>query len=265
MRCANHCAELFPQPYSPGFLAVPLDFFRNLARNCAPKELLEVNGQPVPLLLVRHPRARRYILRLQPDGSARVTIPRGGSATEALRFATRNQAWLAQALQRQASRLVAPRQWTIGTTIFFRGEPVLIESADPASSHQVRFGSEVLPIVNPHTDVRPAIEKHLRQLATNELPPRVAALAKLHHLAVHRITVRNQRSRWGSCSRRGTISLNWRLIQTPQHVQDYIILHELMHLRQMNHSARFWHEVNSVCPDYLIAERWLKQHAALLR
>jgi predicted metal-dependent hydrolase len=265
MRCADHCTELFSKQNPTYLLAVPFDFFRKLARDGAPKELLEVNGQPVPLVLVRHPRARRYILRLQPDGAARVTIPRGGSATEALRFAARNQAWLVQALQRQATRPVSPRQWTMGTTIFFRGEPVLIEPAADTEAPQVRFGSEVISVVNPHTDLRPAIEKHLRQIAVNELPPRVAALANSHHLAVHRITVRNQRSRWGSCSRRGTISLNWRLLQTPRHVQDYIILHELMHLRQMNHSARFWHEVKNVCPDYEIAERWLKQNASLLR
>jgi predicted metal-dependent hydrolase len=59
--------------------------------------------------------------------------------------------------------------------------------------------------------------------------------------------------------------LNWRLIQTPPFVRDYLILHELMHLRQMNHSARFWHEVERVCTDYNEAERWLKQHSALLK
>jgi predicted metal-dependent hydrolase len=84
-------------------------------------------------------------------------------------------------------------------------------------------------------------------------------------LPARRVTVRNQRSRWGSCSRHGTISLNWRLIQTPTHVQDYIILHELCHLREMNHSARFWREVERVCPNSAAAERWLNQHSALLR
>jgi predicted metal-dependent hydrolase len=59
--------------------------------------------------------------------------------------------------------------------------------------------------------------------------------------------------------------LNWRLIQTPAFVRDYLILHELMHLRHMNHSARFWQEVERVCPDYKTAERWLKQHSALLK
>ena len=117
----------------------------------------------------------------------------------------------------------------------------------------------------PALNLRPAVENHLRRLAVRELPPRVLELASLHQLTVRRVTVRDQKSRWGSCSRRGTISLNWRLVQTPIQVRDYIILHELMHLREMNHSARYWREVERVCPDYLAAERWLKQHPDLLR
>jgi predicted metal-dependent hydrolase len=89
--------------------------------------------------------------------------------------------------------------------------------------------------------------------------------ATQHELPVKRVTVRNQRSRWGSCSRRGTISLNWRLIQAPGFVRDYIILHELAHLRHMNHSRRYWAEVERLCPGYLEAERWLKRHSALLK
>ena len=89
--------------------------------------------------------------------------------------------------------------------------------------------------------------------------------AAQHQLIVRRVSVRNQKSRWGSCSRKGTISLNWRLVQSPPFVLDYIILHELMHLRHMNHSTRYWREVQRVCPDYQNAERWLKQNAALLR
>ncbi|MBI4657800.1 MAG: M48 family metallopeptidase [Verrucomicrobia bacterium] len=117
----------------------------------------------------------------------------------------------------------------------------------------------------PNPNLRPAVEKHLRCLAERELPPRVFELAVLHQLTVRKVTVRDQKSRWGSCSRRGTVSLNWRLLQTPAFVRDYIILHELMHLRQMNHSARFWREVERVCPDYRAAEAWLKRHSELLR
>lgn len=82
---------------------------------------------------------------------------------------------------------------------------------------------------------------------------------------LRRVIVRSQKSRWGSCSRRGTISLNWRLVQTPVYVRDYIILHELAHLRVMNHSKRFWNEVARLCPDYQKAEAWLKRNSELLR
>jgi predicted metal-dependent hydrolase len=81
---------------------------------------------------------------------------------------------------------------------------------------------------------------------------------------VKRVTVRAQRTRWGSCSRRGTVSLNWRLVQTPDFVRDYIILHELAHLRHMNHSARFWREVERLCPEYRTAEHWLKKQGGWL-
>lgn len=241
------------------------EFFRNLTKRFAPDEFVEVSGRRLPLVLIRNLLARRYLLRLNPDGAARVTIPRGGSATEARRFAERSKAWLEQAIQRQAARPVRSRLWPVGTSILFRGESVVIESATGVTGTAVRFGSEVVKVADGVTDFRPAIEKHLRRLAAQELPPRVQAYAAQHRVAVNRISVRNQKSRWGSCSRRGTISLNWRLIQTPLHVQDYIILHELMHLRQMNHSARFWREVKSVCPNYKIAESWLKPHASLLR
>jgi hypothetical protein len=128
----------------------------------------------------------------------------------------------------------------------------------------IRLGSEIIAVADTTGDLRPAIGRHLRALATKELPARTLEFAALHPLSVQRVAIRAQRSRWGSCSFKGVISLNWRLIQTPPFVSDYIILHELMHLRQMNHSARFWREVEQVCPDYLKAKLWLKQNPGLL-
>jgi predicted metal-dependent hydrolase len=217
------------------------------------------------MTLVRNRRARRYVLRLRPDGAARVTIPRGGSATEARRFAERNKEWLERQLQRMAARPSRPKEWWIGTEILFRGEPVKLEAGVNGESGMIRFGSEVVKATNPAADLRPTIERHLWRLAANELPPKVLEYAALHQLPVRRITVRNQRSRWGSCSRRGTISLNWRLIQTPAFVRDYLVVHEIMHLKEMNHSSRFWREVERACPDYEAAEQWLKRHSSLLR
>jgi predicted metal-dependent hydrolase len=244
---------------------VQFQFILNPARRSQGEEYLNLVGRQIPMVLVRNPRARRYVLRLREDGSARVTIPRGGSAAEARRFAERSKGWLERELHRLCTRPTRPKEWLIGTEILFRGESVKIEAGVNGERGRIRLGNDVFKVTDPAADLRPAIELHLWRLAAKELPPRVLEFAALHESPVRRVTVRNQRSRWGSCSRRGTISLNWRLIQAPPFVRDYIVLHELSHLKEMNHSARFWREVERVCPDYEAAERWLTQHSALLK
>ena len=226
---------------------------------------LEVHGRQIPLAVIRNHRARRYLLRLRPDGSARLTIPRRGSVIEGRRFAERNTGWLAQQLLKLQANPVKPKQWFIGTEILFRGDLVKLEAGMNGDGGTVQFGGEKVRVTDVNGDLHSRVVKHLWKLAAAELPPRVFELAAAHQLRVGRVTIRNQRSRWGSCSRRGTISLNWKLIQAPPFVRDYIILHELMHLRQMNHSARFWREVEGVCPEYKAAEKWLRQNSSLLK
>jgi len=236
--------------------------FRPETEQASSADALQVGGRSVPLLFIHHPRARRYLLRLRPDGVARVTIPRRGNISVARDFASRNLGWLEQQFQRLANQPKSPTEWNVGTQIYFRGELVQIEAA---GAGMIRFGAEQIKVKDANTDLRPTLEKYLRQRAAHELECRTWVLAGQHGIEVNRVSVRNQRSRWGSCSRQGTISLNWRLIQVPFFVRDYIILHELAHRRQMNHSNKFWQEVERLCPDYLAAERWLKQHAKSLR
>jgi predicted metal-dependent hydrolase len=227
-------------------------------------EILSVNGREIPVALVRNRRARRYVLRLREDGMARLTVPRNGSAAEAWQFARRQHAWLERQLQRLSLRPTLPREWFAGREILLRGERVKIET----DAKSIRLGSETMLAANAggvaDLDLRPVIENHLRALAEKELRGQTLELAARHQVTVRRVAIRGQRSRWGSCSSGGVISLNWRLIQTPPFVRDYIILHELMHLRQMNHSARFWREVEQVCPDYRRAKLWLKENPGLL-
>jgi predicted metal-dependent hydrolase len=241
------------------------DFIWKQSKPDVNEDEMVVRGRQIPLAVIRNHRARRYLLRLLPDGSVRLTIPRGGSVIEGRRFAERNTEWLGRQLERLLAHPVKPKQWLVGMEILFRGETVKIEAGASDESGMIRFGGEAVKVKDHGTDMRPAIEGHLRRLAAKELPPRVLEFATLHQLPVRRISVRNQRSRWGSCSRRGTISLNWRLIQTPAFVRDYILIHEIMHLREMNHSSRFWLEVERACPDYETAERWLKQHSSMLK
>jgi predicted metal-dependent hydrolase len=187
---------------------------------------------PIPLapVFVRHPRARRYVLRVAPDGAVRVTIPRWGSKREAVAFAERQQPWI----EKQRRRFEEERRQRL-----VRGlEDALSEALSPPEL------------------------RRLRERATRELPARLLELAAQHGLRVSRISIRNQRTRWGSCSRSGHVCLNWRLVQMPPSVRDYVLIHELMHLKRMDHSRAFWKLVAAACPDHKKARAWLRSQSA---
>jgi predicted metal-dependent hydrolase len=163
-------------------------------------------------VLVRHRKARRYILRVLDDGTLRVTLPWRGSKRDAMAFVEKSARWIAK--QREKSG----------------GTACLAEAAER----------------------RRRVEQ-----AKRELPASLIALARTHGITVSRISIRNQRSRWGACSARGSITLNWRLILVPDFVREYVMIHELMHRRELNHSARFWGHVRAACPRYREARQWL--------
>jgi len=177
-------------------------------------------------VFVRHPHARRYLLRVLDERTVRVTLPRWGSKREASAFLDRERGWI----ERERQKIID----SVGRRV---------ETRAPASTLDVRL---------PPAD--------LLTRARIELPARVNQLAIKHGLAVSRTSVRNQRSRWGSCSRGGHICLNWRLVTMPDWVRDYVIIHELMHLKRMDHSPRFWKLVASACPEFERARRYLRDH-----
>ena len=215
---------------------------------------------PVPpsfaIEFVRVRRARRYILRVRQDGTLRVTVPRGGSRREAEQFVQKHEKWIARERTRVRTESPSP-EWSHGTTILLHGNPVHIAVESQSRGRRVLYGERSL-LVRDGVDVRRSIEADLRELARETLLPRVRELAVIHGLTLGVVTIRNQRSRWGSCARNGNIALNFRLVQMPAHVSDYVLLHELMHIRQQNHSRRFWRLVEAACPGFRDAERWLK-------
>ena len=107
--------------------------------------------------------------------------------------------------------------------------------------------------------------RRLRAQAQAELPKRLRELADTHGLSVTRVSIRNQRTRWGSCGRDGHVCLNWRLVAMPQWVRDYVIIHELMHLKRLDHSAAYWRLVAAACSRYRDARQWLRAHGPELR
>lgn len=208
--------------------------------------------------------ARNYRLTLRRDGTAVATIPARGSEREARRFVEEHREWLERARERQRHRPRGAEVWTLGTHVLWRGEMTEIRAASTAERPQVCLAADVFRVARLDGDLRPTLEAHFARRARIELPARTWELAAVTGVEVKQVTVRNQRSRWGSCSANGTISLNWRLVQTPDAVRDYIIYHELMHLREMNHSARFWARVEEVCPGWRDAERWIKRNGSLV-
>jgi predicted metal-dependent hydrolase len=149
--------------------------------------------------------------------------------------------------------------WTEGARFLFRGEEIALHVENTERGVRLTFAKETLLLPQARPDYREAVCGHLRRIAERELPLRTEELARLHGIAIKRVTVRAQKTRWGSCSAHGTISLNWRVIQAPPAVVDYLIIHELMHRQQMNHSARYWKLVAAAFPDYRAAEQWLKK------
>ena len=221
-----------------------------------------IGQSKLPLLCVRNKRAKRYIIRLLPERVLRVTIPRGGSRKEALHFVSKNSAWVEKqflSMRLQDSLLPNDKSKT-EETVLFRGRWVLARSLCEDKS-LAGFANQLdRNFSQTGSSLRDAVETMLHRLAKVELPEATFRMAKIHGFNPGRVTIRSQKTRWGSCSSTGAISLNWRLIQVPAFVRDYVILHELVHLDQLDHSTRFWERLAKICPNLNAAEKWLKMH-----
>lgn len=221
-------------------------------------ETVVVGETSVEVHFIRHPRARVFRLTLCRDGSGRVTLPRFGSMPGARNFLLQHVHWLAERarIQRVNSGPTDPSKGPV--QIRFRGEFEAVAVSDDGKT--LHIGTHTLPMPRlKDRDLLARAQAALQRLAQHELPERVQELCATHGIAVSAISVRAQRTRWGSCSPRGEISLNWRLVQVPEPIRDYVILHELAHRRHLNHSPRFWQEVERLCPDYEAAEAWLRE------
>ena len=244
-------------------MQIEFKFSLDRARVSEPSTVV-VDEATLLVKLVRHPRARRYVLRVISESEVQVTVPRGGGRAAALEFAQRQVAWIRRQLARRRAEPRPPTQWRLGSQILFRGDLAVVSALAAPVGPGIQFADQQIPLAVTDGDLRAPLVLHLRRVAVRELPQRVREWAVRLQLTVGSVSVRNQRSRWGSCSRRGRICLNWRLIQMPEFVRDYVILHELAHLREMNHSRRFWKTVAEFCPGWEAARAWLKTHRELL-
>ena len=218
----------------------------------------------LPLDIVRNRRAKRYIIRLLPELVIRVTIPRGGSKREALRFVSENLIWIEKQFQshRLKNSFKSANQLSNQSALFYQGRLAPFASSSKTVTKFIRFADLCIPKNNiDQENYKETIETFLFGLAKSTLTERTQQLAKKYCFQPNRISIRNQKTRWGSCSNSRTISLNWRLIQVPAFVRDYVIMHELVHLEYLDHSPPFWKRLNELCHNLQAAESWLNEYS----
>ena len=228
------------------------------------EDVLDIAGREVPVTVSTHARARRISLRLaRASDAVLVTVPRGVPLGNGLDFARTKTGWIEQRLAARPD----PRPFRHGARIPLRGQEHLIfhvpghrgavwaEGEGEAARICVTGAQEHLPR---------RLTDWLKQQARKDLLKACSRYAALMELPFRRLTVRDQKSRWGSCSASGNLSFSWRLIMAPPHVLDYLAAHEISHLRHMDHSPRFWAQVRAHCEHVDEAEKWLGAHGSSL-
>src|SRR3984893_14056416 len=246
-----------------GYFAMPLRALL-YRRPSEPRTIEIVFDRSVYLVqLRRHRQARRYTLRIQATTREVIlTIPPRGALKEAGECAQKHGGWIAARL----GRLPEAAPFADGVVVPLRGVPHRIAHR-PGLRGTVWTGTDtggelLLCVTGNGPDIDRRGGGYLRREARRELETASLKFAAALGVAVKRITVRDQSSRWGSCSTTGLLSFSWRLILAPSHVLDYLAAHEVAHLVEMNHSARFWRLVQRLCPDHGRAKTWLDAHGA---
>lgn len=216
------------------------------------------NGVRVTVRLEVNPRARRLILRLDEKAREAVAVaPRARDLPAAAAFATERVDWIAG----QLSRMPETVGFQPGAVIPLRGEPCRLSLDGPGRRAQLRLGADLILSAPGAPETFPArITRYLKGAAKEDISDAVERHCAALGVSAKRITVKDTRSRWGSCSSDGKLSFSWRLICAPPAVLDYVAAHECAHLLEMNHSARFWAHVGRVCPDWKRHRTWLRSH-----
>lgn len=239
---------------------------RRSVRKPAPPETrtLDVAGRLMPLTIKQHERATRITLRIEPGGRAlKMTIPSGLARRDVDAFLDRHQGWLMTKL----AKFSTDAGLHDGGTILFRGVSHRIQhtgSLRGLTEAAVIDGKPVLRVSGMPEHLGRRIATFLKKEARADLE----RLAKFHahsiRAPIKSISMKDTRSRWGSCSAEGNLSFSWRIIMAPPAVVDYLAAHEVAHLKEMNHGPHFWALCKKLCPGMEDAKSWLKRHGSLL-
>ena len=227
-----------------------------------PEARITLQGREIPYTIRHSTRARHLGLRASAEAGLVLTVPRGTAEEAIQNFLARHARWILRQLDwlhRKAAS--CPRYWPYGPTFPFAGEAhqVLIQQGPVAAV--CRTDSRELRLTLRHPSIEGArrlLTRWLKAQATQVLRERTREVGARMGLAARRIYVRNLKRRWGSCWPGGSLSFSYRLVMAPPRILDYVVVHELAHLREPNHSPRFWALVAQHDPDPGEAKRWLR-------
>lgn len=217
-----------------------------------------LKGNPdIEVILRRSARAKRLSLRVSRlDGRVTLTLPHRSADREGIAFLQSREAWLRGHL----SQISPVQRVTIGGSVPFEGRDMPIR---PASARRARLEADQI-LVPPDAVVGASVKALLKTAARDRLAMASDHYARQLGRSYARLSLRDTRSRWGSCSSRGTLMYSWRLIMAPSSVLHYVAAHEVAHLAEMNHSPAFWALVGRLYPGYDNCRGWLRQNGDLL-
>ena len=213
---------------------------------------------PVEVLLRRSSRAKRLSLRVsQLDGRVTLTLPRFASEREATSFAREKAAWLRQ----HVSRFESDVTLGFGSELPYQGAMIRLE---PGDGRKLRLEGDTLHVPGPEERLGARLVAFMKENARSRLTGASDHYAAELGRPFTRISIRDTRSRWGSCNSQGALMYSWRLIMAPPEVLDYVAAHEVAHLQEMNHSRAFWDVVERLYGPHAKPRRWLKENGHAL-
>ena len=225
---------------------------------------IELEGRRVSYTLRRSARARYLRADIGLRTGLRVTLPDGLNEARIESFLHSRRVWVIRALQRleRLAALIPDRSLDHGTSVPYLGSLLTLNLSIGAPARVGRLGDSLIVHTPRRTRaaVHSALVRWYREEAARVLGDHARALAARHGLDFKKIIIRDQRRRWGSCSSKGTLSFNWRLMLAPESVGRYLVAHELSHRAHPDHSRKFWAKVAELCPKFREQEHWLKKN-----
>jgi predicted metal-dependent hydrolase len=198
-------------------------------------------------------RARNIRITVNSKGEVVLTKPNLIPQFVAVKFLESKESWVLEQLKKTAAKKFGKNK------IFYKGEKYKVEFEQGKFNYQFKDG--VLKLTGPSEKMaKSALVKKLKDIARSEIRKSVKKFSAKMELEYMQVRLKDQSSRWGSCSSKNNLNFNWRLILTPKSVLDYVVIHELAHLKEMNHGHKFWALVEKYDPDYREHRRWLKRN-----